>query len=551
MLSAGLMGEFTAGSRTMYWDLSAGYGDNRGFQEKENSHNAAKLQVAMGDPAVCAATPNCVPFNFFGGQGANGEGSITEEMLDFVGYTQRDYSTQTLRDFAFNITGDLMSLPGGDMGFAAGLEYRDHDGSYRPDPIAERGETAGIPAGATRGSFDVTEYYAELSLPLIAGAPLVDYLEVNVAARNSDYSTSGSEATYKVSGLWRPIEELSLRASFSTGIRAPGIGELFGGAAREDFTFLDPCADYTGIVGSANGGRDVPQPANIQTNCAALGVPVGLAQLNPQQSAVSAGNSVLDPETSDNWTAGLVWSPSWADDSEWTSGLTLSLDFYNLEIDDAIQGVPPGDLVTACVNTLSPVFCDSVPRTSSGQLGLVNNQLQNIGGIEASGFDLMLNYLTPEFGIGQFGLTVNATHLNEYLEKTAGLTGGSETVTDRTGEHSQETFQRAFPEWRAVTTIDWVKERWSGALSFRWVDEMFIVVNPTTRNGLDSAMFTDLRFSYNPSFADDAMTVTLGFNNVLNEDPPVCDPCGSIGMSRVSHDIPGTVGYLRVTYQHE
>ncbi|HEX5764070.1 MAG TPA: TonB-dependent receptor, partial [Woeseiaceae bacterium] len=551
MLSAGLMGEFAAGSRTMYWDLSAGYGDNRGFQEKENSHNAAKLQVAMGDPAVCAATPNCVPFNFFGGQGANGEGSITEEMLDFVGYTQRDYSTQTLRDFAFNITGDLMQLPGGDMGFAAGIEYRDHSGSYRPDPIAERGETAGIPAGATRGSFDVTEYYAELSLPLIAGAPLADYVEVNIAARNSDYSTSGSEATYKVSGLWRPIEELSFRASFSTGLRAPGIGELFGGAAREDFTFLDPCADYTGIVGSANGGRDAPQPANIQANCAALGVPVGLAQLNPQQSVVNAGNSALDPETSDNWTAGLVWSPSWADDSEWASGLTMSLDFYNLEIDDAIQGVPPGDLVTACVDTLSPVFCDSVPRTSSGQLGLVNNQLQNIGGIEASGFDLMLNYLTPELGFGQFGLTVNATHLDEYLEKTAGLTGGSETVTDRTGEHTQETFQRAFPEWRAVTTIDWLMDRWSGALSFRWVDEMFIVVNPTTRNQLDSAMFTDLRFSYNPAFADDALTLTLGFNNVLNEDPPVCDPCGSIGMSRVAHDIPGTVGYLRVTYQHE
>lgn len=551
MLSAGLMGEFSAGSRTMYWDLSAGYGDNRGFQEKYNSHNAAKLQVAMGDPAICAATPNCVPFNFFGGQGANGEGSITEEMLDFVGYTQRDYSTQTLRDFVFNITGDIMSLPGGDMGFAAGIEYRDHRGDYRPDPIAERGETAGIPAGATNGEFDVTEYYAEVSLPLISGAALADYLEVNVAARNSDYSTSGSEATYKVSGLWRPIEELSLRASFSTGIRAPGIGELFGGAAREDFTFLDPCADYTGVVGSANGGRDTPQPANIQANCATLGVAPGLAQLNPQQSAVSAGNSALTPETSDNWTAGLVWSPSWADGAEWTSGITMSLDFYNLEIDDAIQGVPPGDLVNACVQTLSSIFCDSVPRTSSGQLGLVNNQLQNIGGIEASGYDLMVNYLTPEFGIGQFGLTINATYLNEYLEKTAGLTGGSETVTDRTGEHTQETFQRAFPEWRAVTSIDWVKERWSGALTFRWVDDMYIVVNSTTRNDLDSAMFTDLRLSYNPSFADDAVTVTLGFNNVLDEDPPVCNPCGSIGMSRVSHDIPGTVGYLRVTYEHQ
>lgn len=553
MVSAGFKGEFAAGSRSMYWDLTAGYGDNRGFQEKENSHNAAKLQVAMGDPAVCAATPNCVPFNFFGGQGANGEGSITEEMLNFVGYTQRDYSEQTMKDFAFNITGDVLTLPGGDMAFAAGIEYRDHAGSYRPDPVAERGETAGIPAGATAGAYDVTEYYAEFNLPLISGAALAEYLELNLAARNSDYSTSGSKWTYKASALWQPIDELSLRSSYSTGIRAPGIGELFGGAAREDFNYLDPCADVLGTIPAANGGRQEtgPQPQNIIDNCFnGFGIGPGLAQLNPQQSAVSAGNESLAPETSKNWTAGIVFSPQWADGAAWTDGLTMSLDFYSLEIEDAIQGRAPGDVVTACVETLDPLFCDNVPRSSSGQLGLINNTLQNIGGIEASGFDLMVSYLAPEFGIGQFGLTLNATHLNEYLEKTANV-DNTVSTTDRTGEHTDETFQRAFPEWRAVTTIDWNKERWTGALVFRWVDDMFIIADSSTgaRNKLDSAMFTDLRVSYNPSFSDEALTVTLGLNNVFDEDPPVCDPCGSIGMSRVSHDIPGTVGYLRVTYQ--
>jgi iron complex outermembrane receptor protein len=493
-----------------------------------------------------------VPFNFFGGQGPDGTGSITEEMLDFVGYTQRDYSEQTLKDFAFNITGDIATLPGGDMAFAAGIEYRDQSGSYRPDPIAERGETAGIPAGATSGAFDVTEYYAEINLPLISGAAFAEYLELNVAARNSDYSTSGSKWTYKASALWRPIDDLSLRSSYSTGIRAPGIGELFGGAAREDFTFLDPCADVLGTIPAANGGRQEtgPQPQNIIDNCAALGVAPGLAQLNPQQSAVSAGNENLAPETSKNWTAGLVYSPQWADDAGWTGGLTMSLDFYSLEIEDAIQGRAPGDVVNACVNTLDPLFCDSVPRSSSGQLGLINNQLQNIGGIDASGYDLMISYLAPEFSIGQFTLTLNATHLDEYLEKTANV-DNTVSTTDRTAEHTDETFQRAFPEWRAVTTIDWTKERWAGALVFRWVDEMFIIADASTgaRNSLDSAMFADLRFSYNPSFSDDALTVTLGLNNVFDEDPPVCNPCGSIGMSRVSHDIPGTVGYVRVTYQ--
>ncbi len=544
MYSAGLEGEFSAGGRNYYWDLSAGYGDNRGFQEKENSHNQAKLQVALGDPAVCAATPNCVPFNLFGGQGPDGNGSITQEMLDFVGYTQRDFSEQTLKNFAFNIGGDIAEMPAGALGFAAGIEFRDHEGSFRPDPVAERGETAGIPSGATTGAFDVTEFYGELNIPLLADAPGAEYIEANIAARSSDYSTFGSESTYKFSGLWRPYSDLSLRASFSTGFRAPGIGELFGGAAREDFSFTDPCTDYTAILGEVANGRDAPQPQNIQDNCAALGVPEGLAQINPQLSAVSAGNSQLTPEESDNWTAGFVYSPSWTEGQNWTEGITLSLDFYNLEIDNAIQGLDPGDLITACVVTLNPVLCDNVPRAPTGTLGLVNNQLRNIGLIEASGYDLMINYLSPEWNIGQFNVTLNATGLTDYEEQVSNP-DGSVTVNDLKGQHTNETFARAFPELRTVTTVNWMRDRWNGSLAFRWVDEM------TTDGGgkLDSAMFTDLRASYNPDIWDDALTITLGFNNVLDEDPPVCDPCGVIGLSTVSHDLPGRVGYLRVTYE--
>jgi iron complex outermembrane receptor protein len=544
MYSMGLVGEFSTGGRNFYWDLVGGYGDNRGFQEKFNSHNQAKLQIALDDPAVCDAVPNCVPFNLFGGQGSDGSGSFTQEMLDFITYTQRDFSEQTLKNFAFNIGGDLAEMPAGDLAFAAGFEYRDHEGSFRPDPIAERGETAGIPSGGTAGAFDVTEFYGELNIPLLQGVSGADYAEVNLAVRSSDYSTFGSESTYKASGLWRIYEDVSLRASFSTGFRAPGIGELFGGAAREDFTYFDPCADYTAILGSGAGGRDTPQPANIQANCLDLGVLPGLAQVNPQFSAVSAGNPTLSPEESDNWTAGIVYSPSWSENQDWTDGVTVSLDFYDLQIDNAIQGRDPGDLVDACVETLDPSLCALVPRSAAGQIGLINNQLQNIGGIEASGFDLMVNYLSPETSFGQFNARMNATRLSDYKETTRNP-DGSVSVNDLKGQHTDQTFARAFPELRLNTTIDWMRDRWNGSLVFRWTDDM------TTADGfnLDSVMFTDLRASYNPSILDDALTITLGFNNVLDEDPPVCFPCGVIGLSTVSHDLPGRVGYLRVVYE--
>ena len=544
MFTTGLQGDFSTGDRNFYWDLSAGYGDNRGFQEKYNSHNAAKIAVALGDPSVCAAVPNCVPLNYFGGQGPDGSGSITEEMLDYIRYTQRDFSEQTLKNIAFNISGDIVELPAGVMGFAAGAEYRDHAGSFRPDPIAERGETAGIPSGSTVGGFDVTEIYAEVSIPLLSEVTGADLLELNLAARNSDYSTSGAEATYKVSAMWRPINELSVRGSFSTGLRAPGIGELFGGSAREDFNFLDPCADYLGTIGEANGGRDAAQSATIQANCATLGVAPGLAQINPQLSAVSTGNDLLQPESSENVTFGIVYSPEWAANLNWSEGMTLSVDFYDVQIEDAVQGRSPGELITACVDTLDPFFCDGVPRTPSGQVRLVQNQLQNIGGIDASGYDVMFNYASPETNMGQFNLRVNATHLGEYTEST-GNPDGSQSVNDLTGRHPDETFFRAFPEWRMVTGLDWARDRVSGGLTIRWVDEMLL----DSGSKLDSVAFTDIRATWNPNVFDDALTLSLGFNNVLDEDPPVCDACGVISMSPVSHDLPGRVAYFRVSYE--
>jgi len=544
MFTLGLEGDFQAANRNFYWDLSGGYGDNSGVQEKFNSHNAAKLAIAVGNPAVCAQVPNCVPFNFFGGQGPDGNGSITREMLDFVTFTQRDLSAQTLTNFAFNFGGDLVDIPGGTIGFAAGIEYRDHEGFFRPDPIAASGETAGIPSGATEGDFDVTEFYGEFNVPLLSDVSGADLLEFNIAARNSDYSTSGSESTFKVSGLWRPVSQLSLRGSFSTGFRAPGIGELFGGAAREDFTFLDPCADYTGILGEAAGGRDTAQPQNIQLNCAQLGVGPGLAQLNPQLSAVSTGNEELQPEESDNFTAGIVYSPSWSERLSWSDGMTISVDYYSVEIDDAVQGLSPGELIDACVTTLDPFFCDNTPRTNSGQLDTVQNKLQNIGGIDASGMDILFTYLSPETSLGAFTLSVNATYLEEYAE-TTNNPDGSVSRRDLAGTHPDETFFRAFPEWRTVTTLDWMRDRFSGSIRVRWVDEMLLDSGST----LDSVAFTDLQLRYSPDWGGDALTVSVGFNNLFDENPPVCDACGVIGMSPVAHDLPGRVGYVGFTYQ--
>jgi iron complex outermembrane receptor protein len=286
-----------------------------------------------------------------------------------------------------------------------------------------------------------------------------------------------------------------------------------------------------GQIGSANGGRDAPQPQNIIDNCAALGVPVGLAQRNPQLSAISAGNDRLTPETSDNYSFGIVYGqPTWS----------VSVDFYDLEIDNAVQGRDPGEVIAACVETLDPFFCDAVNRTGSGQVNLVDNQLQNIGGVEASGADVAVRWTSGTTGAGKFDVAMNATYLDEYTELTNNP-DGSLTANDRTGTITNETFQRAFPEWKAMSTFDWRLERWMTGLTVRWVDEMI----QDSGNALDSKAFVDLQGRYSFLFRDSDVEVVLGARNVLDEDPAVCDSCGVIGMAPIVHDLPGRVLYLR------
>lgn len=180
-------------------------------------------------------------------------------------------------------------------------------------------------------------------------------------------------------------------------------------------------------------------------------------------------------------------------------------------------------------------------RTESGLINLVDNQLQNIGGVEAAGADFAFRWAIPTPRIGTFRLGVHATYLDKFVELTQNP-DGSFTEADRTGTITNETFQRAFPEWRAVTSLDWAYGRWSNGLVLRYVHDM----EQTSGLTLSSRVFTDIQARYLLPYKDDALTIVLGSNNVLDEAPATCDSCGIIGMSPVVHDLPGRVIYSRL-----
>ena len=318
-LAAGAEGERTVLGRSLYWDANLAWSKNAADQTKNGAHNARKMLQALGPPEACARIPGCVPLNLFGGQGSGG-GTITPEMLAWIGFVQRDYSEQSLKSFTFNVTGDLAELPAGPMAFATGIERRSQEGRFDPDPVVSAGDTAGLPAQPTAGAFDVTEWYAEVEAPLVSGARGADMIDLSAAIRYFDYSTFDSGTTAKIGMRWEPVPGVLFRAARTEGFRAPNIGELFGGLTRLDAAISDPCAGFL--------TTDVGQ--TVIDNCVAEGVPAdgSYTQLGGQLSVMTGGNALLEPETSRSYTVAIAWRPGWALDADWIDDLRFEVARY-------------------------------------------------------------------------------------------------------------------------------------------------------------------------------------------------------------------------------
>ncbi|MCU0989888.1 MAG: TonB-dependent receptor, partial [Xanthomonadales bacterium] len=515
-VSTGLDGEFELSGRDMFWDVSAIWSENNATQVKLNQFNARSLSIALGPTDVCAANPGCVPINIVG------EGSMTPEMLDFVTYTGVDSSSQELFDFTANLSGDLFDLPAGAVGFAVGIEYREEDGSFIPDPVVAAGETADVPTNPTTGGFDVNELYGEVLVPLLSGRPGAEVLNISGALRYSDYNLFSGETVGKVALNWGPTDNLMVRAAFSEGFRAPNIGELFNLGSRFDAAITDRCSNVA--------------PADV-ANCAALGVPADYVQINPQISVDTGGNRELTPETSDTFTAGFSWDTP-VDGWNAVDAFLVEMNYYDIDIDGAIQAPNAQDLLDGCIDTLEDIFCNAINRTPSGTITSVAGVLQNIGGIETSGIDLNLDLALAETGIGQFRVQWMTSFLLDYDELFV-QTDGSFARVDRTGvELGSPT--RGFVETKSTISTDWTRNDWSARLAFRYIDSLTeqcvglvadfeltdFCSNGPESNKLDSVIYTDTQVSWSPSGLDDGRwTFTGGINNLLDEDPPICFSC--------------------------
>lgn len=552
-VGTGLNGMFDFGPRTFSWDANLAYSDNRAEQRFQNGYNVQRIKEALGDPAACAALPGCVPLNIFGGQGADGSGTITQEMLSYIRINTIDKSDNQLALFSANITGDVMQLPAGTMAFASGYEFRRYEGSFSPDAARVAGESQDSRAIPTSGSYDVNEIYTEFSIPLLADQPFAKSLDLSAALRYSHYSTFGGETTGKAGLKWRPVDELVVRGTYAQGFRAPLIGELFG-LAQFGASITDPCSNSDGT--------------DREANCRALGVPAGFEQTNTQITTNTGGNPNLQPETADSFTAGFVYSPAWAEKLAWVSRLDLEATYYSHTIEDAIRAPDAQGRLNACVDSGDPnsAFCSGITRTPNGQINRFDNLLANNGDFKTNGVDVKINWAAPESSIGRFSAALQGTVVNKYR------------VTDALGaefpqREGVEVNDGSIPRFTSNLQVDWAYNTWSAGWTVRYFSKVTescsdandatpnsltnlglcsepdTVDNTNSKNELSATVYNDVQFGWENPFGAQGVKITAGINNLFDEAPPTCVSCSLNGYDAGTYDLPGQFGYVQADWK--
>ncbi|WP_440985058.1 TonB-dependent receptor [Xanthomonas sontii] len=526
-VGTGFIGSFEGADRTWFWDVNGAYSKNKAEQTNYGSYNIYNINLALGDPAACAAVAGCVPLNIFGGAG-----SITPDMLRWIQPVVHDRSQNELTQFTANLSSDLFRLPAGAVSFATGVEYRKYEGFYRPDPLTVIGHYNGVPSLPTQGSYDVKEAYLELSVPIFADSPLGDKLDLSLAGRYSDYSTFGGKFTPKYGLRWQVAPDFVLRASYAEGFRAPSIGELYGSAARADLTLSDPCS--IGLGGTA--------PRGSASNCATLGVPAGYQQANSQISVTTGGNRALEPEKARSFSAGFVWSPWFASNVPWSDRFDVEVTFYRHDIDGAIQAINAQTQLDLCVDTLSPTYCDGITRASTGGINGFNNRLTNLGSIKTDGWDVDLFWNSPETAAGRFKIGWQNTFVTRYV-----ATGAAGQVQPQ--RPGVEVVDSSIPEWTSNLSLDWSRGRWNASWTLRHISELTeqcgdavafpVCSNPVAgTNTLDAITYHDLQVGYRFDWLK-GLTLSGGVNNVFDKDPPICLSCSLNGYDASTYGIPG------------
>lgn len=442
---------------------------------------------------------DCIPINIFG------EGRPSQANWDYISQVSQYQVKQFMEVVSGEFSGDLFELPAGPVSFAAGAEYRrqklDQNSNSDPAvPTSTLGLRTNVNAtinkynstnvGLAHGKYNVKEVFAEAAVPVLRGMTFAEDLEVNGAVRYTDYSTSGGVTSWKVGVSYRPIEDLRFRYTRSRDIRAPTLNELFAGeqAARGGFT-------------DALSGR------------------------NDNVITLRSGNPDLKPEIGDTYTVGVVWQPSFI------PGFSASIDYYNIEIKDAIQNLSTADANTECIASggtspacafiIRPFPFNHQPVTENFPLAVktapFNRALEYQHGIDYE--------VAYRFGLDRFLASSDATidlrlignHNPSRKNRSAANVAPVQNANVVNGGSAN-------PKTRINLLANYSDGPLQAGVQVRYIGEMVRTRDPSVfyaNPTIEAVTYVDLNVSYAFEVDGKDLTAFLTVNNLFDRDPPL------------------------------
>jgi len=481
---------------------------------------------ADGQPTCRAdlvADPTCVPIDWFS------IGGVTDAALGYVqgtGFQDGNVEQSIVQGV---LTGEIATLKSpfasSPAGVAIGAEYRKDVYELRTDDNFTLGLLAGQggPSIGLAGEFSTTEVFGEIQMPLVEDRPGFNELTVTGAYRYGDNSLSGGSNSYSGSVVWEPVDAIRLRGQYQRAVRAANAIELFRATSIGLFDTVDPCSN-----GSGAGGVGIAATAAQCANSGVTAAQYGNITANPagQYNQLLGGNVNLGQEKSDTYTFGAVFQPTGVAD-----GLTLSVDYFDITVNDFIGTAPPGQALANCVNNGDPFFCSLVNRDpASGSLWLNSNGFVtatniNTGSLSTSGVDVNGNYGVGLGSKGDLNFSVAGTYL---IDLTTESLPGSDPFDcvklygDRCGNPN--------PQWRHIASATWespfdlsVQTTWRH-FSKVTADENVGAEVGSFDETLKAQNYFDLAATYR---GIENVTLRTGMNNVFDKEPPLSSSVGA------------------------
>jgi outer membrane receptor protein involved in Fe transport len=490
--------------------------------------NALLVVGSKANPVCSNGVAACVPWNIFA------PGQVSPGATNYIGIPLLQNGQSLERVVHADVTGDLgqygVQLPSakGGLKLNVGAEWREQIMNFQPDEayIENQGAGQGAFILPTAGGFNVWEGFIEAHLPIIEDAAYTKSLSFDAGYRYSSYNIGFNTNTYKFGLEWAPISDFAIRGSYNRAVRVPNIAELYTPQAIVLDGTIDPCAGST--------------PSFSPAQCAAQGVSKALygnvlEAPAAQYNGLTGGNQKLTPERADTYSFGFSFTPTFLPD------FRLVVDYWNIQIKNAINTAGADTIKLACGYTLDPATCGLIHR--SPQLGTLwtNNTYvidttQNIGEVKTSGVDVDMAYRLDMHAAGRLDFALIGTYTKDYTFSPingvsydcAGLYGPVCNAVTTVGSGGTGPLNKWRHQFR--TTYETPVQGLSVSATWRFYSAVSLDAysNQKFLNNPGLQFPTDHEFSTR-SYLDIAgswrfmekYTIRAGINNILDKDPPL------------------------------